>query len=118
MTSPDPYNLEYRPSHYFGPQDLKTFYRSRIKGQIRGEMVVDSIDQEEVPHEVRQPKLHEPLKEEITGIHPWMMGGRIPARLCCKRNRDCKSCAPIYNNGCEFFAGKKTKEPIFLSNCR
>lgn len=75
MTSPDPYNLEYRPSHYFGPHDLKTFYRSRIKGQIRGEMVVESIDQEEVPHEVRQPKLHEPLKEEITGIHPWMMGG-------------------------------------------
>ena len=37
--------------------------------------MVESIDQEEVPHEVRQPKLHEPLKEEITGIHPWMMGG-------------------------------------------
>tara|TARA_B100000768_G_C11236345_1_gene357425 strand:- start:199 stop:852 length:654 start_codon:yes stop_codon:yes gene_type:complete len=77
MTSPDSFDLEYRPNHYFGPQDLKTFYRARITGQIRGNLVVKSIEGEEIPKELKQSSLNEQLRTAQGSIHPSMMGGEF-----------------------------------------
>ena len=44
------FDLSYRPSSYWGPQELKTRYGSRIKGALRNESVQSALERgESVP---------------------------------------------------------------------
>lgn len=69
------FNLDYRPPFYFGPQELKDFYKSRILGQIRGRVVSESIDKTAVPSSLRDTSLDPNLRDVQGQIHPRLMGG-------------------------------------------
>jgi hypothetical protein len=69
------FNLDYRPPFYFGPQDLKDFYNSRILGQIRRNIVSETIDKSNVSASFRENSLDQNLRDALGQIHPSMMGG-------------------------------------------
>ena len=69
------FNLDYRPPFYFGPQDLKDFYNSRILGQIRRDIVSETIDKSNVSASFRENSLDQNLRDALGQIHPSMMGG-------------------------------------------
>jgi hypothetical protein len=69
--------LDYRPRFYFGPQDLKRFYKSRILGQMRGKMVSEEIDSGDCPPELMESSLSQQLRTSVGLIHPQMMGGEF-----------------------------------------
>ena len=69
------FNLDYRPPFYFGPQDLKDFYNSRILGQIRRSFVSESIDKSNISASFRETLLDQNLRDALGQIHPSMMGG-------------------------------------------
>jgi hypothetical protein len=84
------FNLDYRPGFYFGPQDLKRYYKSRILGQIRGKMVSDEIDSGDCPPELMQSSLNRQLKTSIGLMHPQMMGGEFLPDLYPKEVELCR----------------------------
>ena len=69
------FDLNFRPNCYWGPQDLKTFFGSRIKGQARKNLATSKIETEDVPSVLLESELNQSLKEIQGQIHPWMMGG-------------------------------------------
>lgn len=69
------FNLDYRPPFYFGPQDLKDYYNSRILGQIRRNIVSETIDKSNVSASFRENSLDQNLRNALGQIHPSMMGG-------------------------------------------
>ena len=73
------FNLDYRPGFYFGPQDLKRFYKSRILGQIRGKMVSDEIDSGDCPPELMQSSLNPQLRKSLGFFAPAHDGWGIPS---------------------------------------
>ena len=75
------FDLDFRPPFYFGPQDLKDFHKSRILGQIRGNMVSGKVDQTDVPEGLRESSLDSSLRDAQGQIHPWMMGGEYLPNL-------------------------------------
>lgn len=76
------FNLGDRPPFYFGPQDLKDFYKSRILGQIRGNMVSEAIDKTSVPSSLTETSLDPSLRDFQGQMHPSMMGGEyLPQHL-------------------------------------
>ena len=76
------FNLDYRPPFYFGPQDLKDYYNSRILGQIRRNIVSETIDKSNVSASFRENSLDQNLRNALGQIHPSMMGGEyLPQHL-------------------------------------
>ena len=69
------FNLEYRPSQIFGPQDLKSFYQSRILGQLRGKLISDNVEKVTVPDPLKKSSIEPNYRRVLEQIHPWMMGG-------------------------------------------
>ena len=84
------YNLDYRPGFYFGPQDLKRFYKSRILGQMRGKMVSEEIDSGDCPPELMQSSLNPQLRKSLGFLHPHMMGGEYLPELGQKEIEICR----------------------------
>ena len=68
-------NFDYQPKSYWGPQDLKTFYGSRIKGQIRKKMITEEVESGNIPLSLLEPEVSEELKDYQNHFHPQMMGG-------------------------------------------
>ena len=69
----EPFDLEFRPT-YFGPQSLRKFYKSRIKGTVRREIVSENIEQF-VPTPLTESSLEENTRDVLGQIHPSFMGG-------------------------------------------
>ena len=69
------FNLDYRPPFYFGPQDLKDFYNSRTLGQIRRNIISETIDKSNISASFRENSLDQNLRDALGQIHPSMMGG-------------------------------------------
>lgn len=69
------FNLEYRPSQIFGPQDLKSFYKSRILGQLRAELISDNVEKVSIPDTLKKSAIEPNFRRMQEQIHPWMMGG-------------------------------------------
>ena len=67
------FNFDFRPT-YFGPQSLEKFYKSRIKGTIRRELVSKNIEQF-VPTPLTESSLEENTRDVLGQIHPSFMGG-------------------------------------------
>ena len=44
MPNRENYDFSYRPQSYWGPQELKSYYGSRIKGELRREAALKDID--------------------------------------------------------------------------
>ena len=70
------FDLGYRPSSYWGPQDLQKRYGSRIKGTLRNESVQSALEKgESVPDLLLEDEL-DPVVKKVKGqMHPWNMGG-------------------------------------------
>ena len=70
------FDLSYRPSSYWGPQDLQKRYGSRIKGTLRNESVQSALERgESVPDLLLEDEL-DPVVKKVKGqMHPWNMGG-------------------------------------------
>ena len=70
------FDLGYRPSSYWGPQDLQKRYGSRIKGTLRNESVQLALERgESVPDLLLEDEL-DPVVKKVKGrMHPWNMGG-------------------------------------------
>jgi hypothetical protein len=69
------WNFSYKPDSYFEDLKLEQKLGSKIKGQIRGNIVSSNIRDGEVPPELLKSELGESLKFAQGQIHPWMMGG-------------------------------------------
>ena len=67
------FDLDFKPV-YFGPQSLKKFYKSRVKGTIRREMVSENIENN-VPSQLTESSLNENTRDVLGQIHPSFMGG-------------------------------------------
>ena len=68
-------DIEFRPNSYFEDLDLKTRLGSKIKGQIRNQLVAEKIDNDFVPPEIFASALSDKHRDMHSAIHPWMMGG-------------------------------------------
>jgi len=69
------YDLNFRPNSYWGAQELGAYYGSRIKGELRRQMVVTAIDKGGIPEKMLDSELNNNIKRAIGQIHPWNMGG-------------------------------------------
>ena len=67
------FDFDFRPT-YFGPQSLEKFYKSRIKGTLRKEIVSQNIENS-VPSPLTESSLTEEVRTEWGQIHPEFMGG-------------------------------------------
>lgn len=69
------FDLGYCPKSYWGPQDLKTHFGSRIKGEIRRSLAMNQLEgamQDRMP---LQSALDEEDRSTAGAFHPWFMGG-------------------------------------------
>jgi len=67
------FDFDFRPT-YFGPQSLEEFYKSRIKGTVRKQIVPLNFENS-VPSPLTESSLTEELRTEWGQIHPEFMGG-------------------------------------------
>jgi len=68
------FNFDFRPM-YFGPEELKTHYGARVKGELRRQAAMDMADAGDFDEEVMSSKLSEEHREAVGAVHPWLMGG-------------------------------------------
>ena len=69
-------DLEYRPEDYFSESfDARTYYGSRIKGELRRQTVLEALGQEKVPEALLKSSLKREIREVLVSQHPWNMGG-------------------------------------------
>lgn len=75
MPNPNKYDLDFRPVTYWGPQDLKTRFGSRIKGEIRRKAALDELERGIADPGVLSESLSKAERGAVGSIHPWLMGG-------------------------------------------
>jgi len=69
------WNFGYKPFSYFEHLKVEQKLGSKIKGQIRRNLVSANIRDGAVPPELLKSELGDSLKFAQAQIHPWMMGG-------------------------------------------
>ncbi len=75
MPNIENFDLEYRPHSYWGPQNLRTHYGGRIKGELRRAVALSQLEEGEAHPAVLQSALDEDSRQAAGRIHPWFMGG-------------------------------------------
>ncbi len=75
MPNSKDFDLDYRPYSYWGPQDLRTHYGGRIKGELRRAVALSQLEKGEADPSVLQPALDEASRHAVGLVHPWLMGG-------------------------------------------
>ena len=65
MPNAENFDLDFRPHSYWGPQDLRTHYGGRIKGELRRAAALDLLEEGEandewLANEVRKREKMEP----------------------------------------------------------
>lgn len=75
MPNRENYDFSYRPQSYWGPQELKAYYGSRIKGELRREAALKEIDAGIADPGVLCESLSREERDAVGSIHPWLMGG-------------------------------------------
>ena len=81
MPNPNQYDLDYGPASYWGPQDLKTYYGSRVKGELRRATAIQDLDEGIADDVVLQPALTDDQRTAAGAFHPWLMGGEYLPNL-------------------------------------
>lgn len=69
------FDLNFRPISYFQNLSLEEKLGSKIKGQIRGQLVSSHIREDYVPPQLLSSEISDPLRLAQGALHPWMMGG-------------------------------------------
>ena len=75
MPNAENFNLDFRPHSYWGPQDLRTHYGGRIKGELRRAAALDLLEEGEAHPAMLQSALDEDSRQAVGRVHPWFMGG-------------------------------------------
>ncbi len=75
------WDFTYKPISYFEDLKVEEKLRSKIKGQIRGDLVSKNIRGGPVPPELLKSSLDDPLRFAQGQMHPWMMGGEYLPNL-------------------------------------
>ena len=76
MPNPEDFNLDFRPTSYFGPTSLEQHFGARIQGEIRRQLVkADLADGNEPPQAVLEPTLDQPNRDRMSAMGPRFMGG-------------------------------------------
>jgi hypothetical protein len=74
MSEENNFNFEFRPI-YFGPEDLKTHFGARVKGELRRQSAMDLADNGGFDEEVMSSELSDEHRQAVGAVHPWLMGG-------------------------------------------
>jgi hypothetical protein len=72
------FDWEFRPTSYWGPQGLSTWYGSRVSGEIRRKAL---LERSELPDELAAEQLSKDLRRAIGRINPVFMGGEYLPKL-------------------------------------
>jgi hypothetical protein len=69
------FDLGYRPKSYWGPQDLRTHYGARAKGELRREAGLALLDDGIADDGILTSSLSNAERSAAGAVHPWLMGG-------------------------------------------
>lgn len=69
------YDLKFTPQSYWGPQDVKTHFGSRIKGELRRKAAIKELGLGVADEGMLKSSLEEDERSAVGRDHPWFMGG-------------------------------------------
>ena len=75
MPNPKRFNFDFRPVSYWGPQGVKTFYGSHVKGELLRKAALNDLDEGLTDPVVTQQGLNDDQRMASGAVHPWFMGG-------------------------------------------
>jgi hypothetical protein len=81
MPDPTKYDLDYRPHSYWGPQEVRTHFGARVKGELRRQAAVAAADAGCYDPIVAAESLSEECRTAAGAAHPWYMGGEYLPNL-------------------------------------
>ena len=81
MPDPKNYDLKFSPQSYWGPQDLKAHFGSRIKGELRRKAAIKELDLGIADEGMLKSSLEKDERTAVGSVHPWFMGGEYLSDL-------------------------------------
>ena len=69
------FDLEFRPTSYWGPQNLENHFRSRWTGELRGRAISEEADSYQGSDDFLQSSIDPSIRPAIGAMHPSLMGG-------------------------------------------
>lgn len=75
MPNQEEFDLGFRPKSYWGPQTVKTWLGSHVKGELRKQQALEDSEEDHFDSEIIAESLSDEHRSSAARVHPWLMGG-------------------------------------------